>query len=170
MRITPAINMRLQVGASLVEILVSMVIIAIGLLGLAALQNTSMRLSYDSYLRSQANFLAYDLIDRARANSPDVSYELAANATLTEANCLAGKTCSNEGIRDADLYHWLERAKELLPDATTEVDFDGANNIYTLRIIWDDRYENDAAAGDGTDSISASSENSVLEYHFKVTD
>jgi type IV pilus assembly protein PilY1 len=59
---------RLQTGTILIEVLVSVVIVSIGLLGLAALQSTSLKLSYESYIRTQTTFLAYDMIDRIRAN------------------------------------------------------------------------------------------------------
>ena len=70
-----------QSGISLVEVIVTILILSIGLLGMAALQNTSLKLAYDSYLRTQASFLAYDLIDRIRAN-PGVRYQLSGTAQL----------------------------------------------------------------------------------------
>ena len=57
-------------GLSLIEILVTVVVLSIGLLGIAGMQAFGMRYSHDSYARSQANILANELIERMRAN-PD---------------------------------------------------------------------------------------------------
>ncbi len=55
-------------GYTLVEVLVAVVILSVGLLGLAGMQARGMRNSHDAYLRSQAAILAYDIADRMRAN------------------------------------------------------------------------------------------------------
>ena len=55
-----------QTGSSLLEVLVAVVVLSIGLLGLAGLQMTSIKGSHSAYMRSQATLLAYDLADRAR--------------------------------------------------------------------------------------------------------
>lgn len=57
-----------QRGVSLIEVLVTMLVISIGLLGMAKLQITSVQSSYSAQLRSQATWLANDLLDRMRAN------------------------------------------------------------------------------------------------------
>ena len=55
-------------GASLIEVLVAMVILAIGMLGLAGLQLSSMNNNQSAFYRSQATFLANDKLDRVRVN------------------------------------------------------------------------------------------------------
>ena len=55
-------------GFTLIEILVALLVLSFGLLGLAMLQATGLRFNTDSYMRSQATILAYDLVDRMRAN------------------------------------------------------------------------------------------------------
>ncbi len=59
-----------QRGATLIEILITVVIISLGLLAVAAQQAVALKTNNGSYLRSQATFLAYDLADRIRA-APD---------------------------------------------------------------------------------------------------
>lgn len=56
-------------GFTLLEVLVAMIIFAIGMLGLAGMQGISLKDNNDAYHRSQAVFFAYDLGDRIRANS-----------------------------------------------------------------------------------------------------
>jgi type IV pilus assembly protein PilV len=55
-------------GVSLIEVLVTVVILAIGMLGLAGLQGNALRGNTSAYMRSQATFLAYDMLDRMRVN------------------------------------------------------------------------------------------------------
>lgn len=57
-----------QRGFTLMEVLVAMLILSIGLLGMAGLQSLSFKMNQSSYLSSQATFLSYDMLDRMRAN------------------------------------------------------------------------------------------------------
>lgn len=59
---------RLAAGYTLLEILVAAVLLTGGLIGLASMQASGTRLNNSAYLRSQANVLAYDIVDRMRAN------------------------------------------------------------------------------------------------------
>lgn len=63
---------RSSAGMTLIEVLVTLVIISVGLLGVAALQLTTVRNNYDAYVRSQAAVMASDMLDRMRANRDDV--------------------------------------------------------------------------------------------------
>ena len=71
-RLRAALSRRAQSGMTLVEVLVTAVIISVGLLGVAALQLTSLKSNQESYVRSQAAMLAADLLDRMRANQAGV--------------------------------------------------------------------------------------------------
>ena len=55
-------------GFSLIEVLIALLVLAIGLLGLAALQAQGLRFNHDAYVRTQATHIAYDIVDRMRAN------------------------------------------------------------------------------------------------------
>jgi len=57
-------------GFTLVEVLVAMIVLALGLLGLAGLQTLSIRNNMNAYQRGQAIQLIYDMTDRIRANNP----------------------------------------------------------------------------------------------------
>jgi type IV pilus assembly protein PilV len=63
---------RFSAGMTLIEVLVTLVIMSVGLLGVAALQLTTVRNNYDAYVRSQAAVMASDMLDRMRANRDDV--------------------------------------------------------------------------------------------------
>ena len=65
---SPLLSRRRSRGVSLIEVLVTLVITSVGLLGVAALQLSTVRNNYDAYVRSQAAVLASDILDRMRAN------------------------------------------------------------------------------------------------------
>ncbi|MEJ2108263.1 MAG: type IV pilus modification protein PilV [Acidiferrobacteraceae bacterium] len=57
-----------QRGFTLTEVLIAVLVLAVGLLGLAGLQLAGMKSNHSAYLRSQATIVAYDLLDRMRAD------------------------------------------------------------------------------------------------------
>ena len=64
---------RTEAGFSLIEVLVAMLILAIGLLGLAALQTLGVRFGNDAFVRTQGTTIAYDIIDKLRINRGNVT-------------------------------------------------------------------------------------------------
>src|ERR1700733_499043 len=89
-------------GFTLIEVLVSMVILSIGLLGIAKLMLFSSRSNDSAYLRSQATELAYEILDNMRANRQEaiaLTYNTTAGAVATTAAppatiCIGGAQCS----------------------------------------------------------------------------
>lgn len=59
---------RMQHGASLIEVLIAVLVVAIGLLGVAALQASALRNSQSAYERTQATIMSYSLLDAMRAD------------------------------------------------------------------------------------------------------
>lgn len=109
-----------QRGSTLLEVLVSIVIIAFGLLGLAGLQATSVKSNLSAYQRSQATLLAYDLADRMRASRD---------------NALAGDY--DEGSAAVERTSWDQSiVRALGGGATGLVARNGA--FVTITISWDD--------------------------------
>jgi len=116
---------RKQHGFTLFEVLITIFILAIGLLGMAALQATGIRYSHSSYLRSQATFLADDLIDRMRANRPggadfaDLnSYtvdELANFPVLADITDCSSTSCDVTEMAEYDLAQWKDTFEARLP-------------------------------------------------------
>lgn len=101
-----------QGGFSLMEILASLTILAFGLLSLASLQANSLRNNQSAYLRSQATYLAYDILDRMRANSQVVSsgtYDTALGSTPTSgvSTCIGSSvSCSEAQMAAFDVAEW----------------------------------------------------------------
>lgn len=96
-------------GFTLLEVLIAVLVLSIGLLGLAGLQTLSLRSNHSAYLRSQATLLAYDIIDKMRANR-QVSL---AGGYLTNfgdapgggTNCETA-TCAPANLAAFDLNQW----------------------------------------------------------------
>jgi type IV pilus assembly protein PilV len=97
-----------QGGTNLVEVMVALVILSIGLLGLALMQLQGLRHNTDAYLRTQATFLASDIIERMRANSAAAaSYQLAAgSAPATPGTDCTSTACSAADLAAFDLANW----------------------------------------------------------------
>jgi len=125
-------NMRKQTGFTLIEILVTVLVLAIGLLGLAGLQATTLRFNSSAYLRSQATNLAYDIADRMRANviaarngNYDVNFGFAAPAGTT--------------LAATDLREWRQALINTLPAGTGQITRNPvAGTLFTITIQWDD--------------------------------
>jgi type IV pilus assembly protein PilV len=140
-------------GFTLIEVLIAMMILAVGLLGLAALQASSLRNNQSAYYRSQATQLAYDIADRMRANvlaSGTYRDMRPENAQDQKDDCLkVTTTCTPEKMAEHDLYEWNTAIQAILPSG------DGDDNkaygritspdgiTYTVTISWDDNRDGD---------------------------
>ncbi len=126
----PKINFRLATGFTLIEVLVSMVILALGLLGIAALQGISLKNNQDAYLYSQASALAYEMGDLIKANkvywSPsNIPYSVPTLVTTAPAtqnpcpNCDAKDPCSPDNMAAHDYCYWQQKATTTLLTGAT---------------------------------------------------
>jgi type IV pilus assembly protein PilV len=126
-------------GFTLVEALVALLVLTIGLLGVAALQLSSLRSNHSSSLRSQATLLAYDIVDRMRANQSAANsgaYDIALGTTPT------GGTVALD-----DLVRWKQNLTNTLPAGDGAVARSGAGSAtkFTVTVRWDDSRGAEAA-------------------------
>ena len=131
----PVHKLRRAQGMTLVEVLVTLVIISVGLLGVAALQLTTVRNNSDAYVRAQAAVLASDMLDRMRANRNGTSggpqgYEIGMDEE--EPETVAGD----------DIANWRRVLEEQLPQGKGEIRYDGATELVTITIQWGERSPN----------------------------
>jgi len=128
-------------GFTLLEVMVALLISAIGLLGLAALQVSARNNLEASFQYSQASLIAQDLAERMHANPAGVRAGLynaidTSNSTGT-SNCNAG--CDPAGIAGNDIAAWsqavLDSERLLLGTGRTSVD----GNQVKITVIWDGR-------------------------------
>jgi len=110
-----------QKGIGLIEVLVSVFILASGLLGLAALQTQSLRFSHESYMRTLASILASDMADRIRVNSTEALvtdnyvHALGANTSGTATAC-EDNACNSSNLAAYDYKQWSDQLSAQLPD------------------------------------------------------
>ena len=99
-----------QKGFTLIEVLIAILVLAIGMLGMAGLQSYSVSSSYNAHLRTQATLLAQSIVDRMRANpqaAADNNYLILFSNEPGSVNCNAiGSNCSHEQLADYDLREW----------------------------------------------------------------
>ena len=123
-------------GFSLIEVLVALVVLSVGLLGLAALQQNAVRFNHDAYLRSQATVLAYDIADRIRGNrqaATDEAYDSVFEATPPACNSVvaAGTVVAQ------DIGAWRRALTCALPAGNGQIDWDRPTEILTVTVRWD---------------------------------
>lgn len=144
-------------GFTLVEVLVSLVILSIGLLGIAKLMLFSSHSNDSAYLRSQTTDLAYEMLDYMRSNNvqagsqgtPAYAYNTLATTLATDPGftCVAAAPCAN--LAAYDVYQWklrLDANSGVVPAGAlptgrgSVVAATGANGQTTVTIIvsWND--------------------------------
>lgn len=133
---------RRSAGFSLIEVLISMIILSIGLLGLAGLQSTGLRNNHSAYLRSQATLLAYDIVDRMRANRTTAlngSYNLALTATpeVPKKNCTT-TICTEAELAAYDLHSWFQNLTAILPGGDSKIELNAS--VVTVTLQWDETW------------------------------
>lgn len=123
-------------GFTMLEMLVSLVILSVGLLGVAILQTKGQQFNHMSYLYTQANYLAYDIMDRMRANEPVALKGEYAQALPSELSIDCTKqTCSSSQMVSFDLYSWKTLLERTLPGGEAQIVWDSPNR-YVISIKW----------------------------------
>jgi len=129
-------------GFTLVEVLIALIILSVGMLGIAGLYVHSMQAGRTSLFRHHAVTLAGDVADRIRANPrAAAAYGLAG----ANNNCVnGGIDCSPAQMAANDIDLWDQQAADTLPNGTVTVVFDNAvlPPTYEITVAWDEPGEN----------------------------
>ncbi len=128
-------------GFTLVEVLISLVVLSLGLLGTAGLYLTTVRHSHSAYLRSQAALSAYSIIDRMRANRAGAisgSYDIALSS-------IGELSTPGNGIVEIDRYDWFRELDATLPGGKGAIDC-SAGAVCSVTVQWDDSRAEGATA------------------------
>lgn len=126
-----------QRGVGLIESMVSLFVLAIGLLGMSSLQVNAVKHSQNAYYRTQATNLAYDMIDRMRANRnvAKTTNAYASNYNQTHTTSVdCNSSCTTSQIADYDLMTWKAEVKSLLPKGQAEISFSGTSNVRKVSV------------------------------------
>jgi type IV pilus assembly protein PilV len=123
---------RRQRGASMIELLVSLLIFAFGTLGIIGMMTRTLGYGQMSLYRSQAAALTDDILDRMRADSANARAGKW-SAELDDAASSFTKTT----IADQDLKEWKTQVEALLPSGQAEVVV--SSGAITITIAWNER-------------------------------
>jgi type IV pilus assembly protein PilV len=132
-----AFGMRNCRGVTLIEVLIGVLILSIGLLGLAGLQTASLRFNTSAYFRTQATSLAYDFADRLRANREaalDGDYEF--DFQSPPPACVVAPVIAGT-IAQQDIATWRNSLACALPLGTGRVALLDENE-FTISVRWDE--------------------------------
>lgn len=131
------LKQRRQYGFSLVEVLITLVIMSVGMLGIAGLYVQSMQAGRTSMFRHHAVTLAGDVADRIRAN-PKAAAAYAA-PTGADNNCVLGTgICSQAQMAANDIFLWQDQARTTLPNGTVTIVFNNGfvPPTYQITVSW----------------------------------
>lgn len=129
-------------GFTLLEVMIAVLVLAIGMLGMAHLHATSMKVNQSAEFRSQATTLATNMFDRMRANqqaAQNGAYALALNSV---------PPASPSNVAETDLAEWLTRVNNALPqgDASIVCPAFAANTEFVcdITISWTEMQDDNA--------------------------
>jgi type IV pilus assembly protein PilV len=147
-RFTAAHRVTKQRGAGLIEVLVAVLVLAIGLMGIAGLQSRALKNGQSAFERSQAVTLSYLMMDAMRANSmaaQNGDYNIARTCSVSAANSLV----------TSDRRLWLQSMKDTLGDRdTTCGEINCVATRCTVRIFWDDTRATGGDANQMVETVS----------------
>ena len=117
--------MKQQSGVGLIEVLVSLLVVAIGILGMIGLQTLSLKQNAEARTFGFANQLAADMNERIRANQlyaiNNSGYNLAlGNTSISAGDCSAA--CSDSDLAAYDLVEWLTQLERLIPQSQAAIE------------------------------------------------
>ena len=146
-----------QNGSSLIEVLVTMIIISLGLLGQAGLMSVSSKANNSAFMRSQATLLAYDILERLRLNR---ALAVAGNFNVNYATSGSDPSDSVTGtaIQNNELRDWKTNIEQALSSGDGQVSVDGNGNV-TINIRWSEVAK---GAADGSITPTVFSTQSVI--------
>ena len=127
----------------MVEVLVALVVLAIGLLGIAALYLNSLQSGRTAIYRTEAINLAADLADRIRMNrTAQASYAVVyAGAKVPVAACATTGGCTDAELATTDLANWKQDIADRLPGGQGQVAVTAPTGVdepatYVVSIRW----------------------------------
>ena len=149
-------------GSTLIEVLVSLLVLSFGMLGMAGVQVVSLRGNQAAYFRTMATTYSVDIIERMRANisaEEGGGYDDVAGAAT--ASCFAAVGCSDLQLAAQDILDWSATVAVGFPlgasvvcldstptDGTAAANAcDGAGSIYAIKLWWEDDRDGTADQG-----------------------
>lgn len=132
-----------NMGVGLIEVLVSLLVLSVGLLGMLGLQTKVMQFNQGALYQTRATVLAKDIMDRMRANPQKANlYVTNFDAAIPSyTDCTNNTvTCNTTQLADYDLAEWKNSIARVLPDGKGQILTNGnpANLVYIITLQYDD--------------------------------
>ena len=144
-----------QRGVGLIEVLVTMLVLSTALMALATLQVRSLQFNQSSYLMSQMNIFAYDILDKIRTDT-----QLATPTSDTHLPISSFNVGVNDGVPTGnisvknDIQNWRNNIANL-PGGKGAISCDDLTNVCKITITWQELDSNVAEGTTKTFSYSA---------------
>ena len=148
--VRPSVSSRPARGFTLVEVLVALVVLSIGMLGMARLVLMTSHSNDSAYLRSQATALAYEMLENMRANMSAATlttggYNVAMGANPTApTSCVEAACATAQAQASWDVYSWIQHLNAAnglgggLPNGQGSITVSGNPATATIIVQWDD--------------------------------
>lgn len=167
-------------GFTLLEVMISIAILAVGMLGIAGLNMVSIEHNNAAYLRSQAVTITQDIVERMR-NNPDAvdngafdSLDSDDISSVPNSDCLTDASgCTSTQLATIDIAQWVQTIKKInddndhrqLPGASATITADvSTDNLFTIKIEWAIKRLAEVSGATGTYSRADSKSN----YEYQV--
>ena len=143
-----------QHGFSMLEILITLALIAIALLGTAGMQVLAMKSNKGAHFRTQAVFLSSDIAERMEANKLAAmagAYVVTGTSAVAAAAADCSQAaCSSTNLASYDINQWETAIAGLLPQASWSVTQTGTGDpsTYNIVISWTDRSSDKTSHGE----------------------
>jgi type IV pilus assembly protein PilV len=124
-----------QEGATLIEVAITVLILATSLLAMSTLQTRSLQFNQSAFMRSQANIHVYDIMDRMRINRG-----VDGDNRLTAYNIdYDGSPSSGNAVASSDVTTWLAQLQKNLPDGKGKIACVQATRVCTISVKWEEK-------------------------------
>jgi type IV pilus assembly protein PilV len=126
-------------GFSLVEAMVALVVLSVGMIGIAALHGQSLAANRTAQLRTQAVNLTADMADRVRLNRlGGAAYAGPSENRSCDPQSGGGVDCTPQQMAEHDVLVWQQQVARLLPDGVGAIRYDGATipPTYSIEVAW----------------------------------
>ena len=186
-------KMKIKSGFTLIEVLIAMLVLSLGLLGLAGVQARSLKNNVSAYNRAQATQLAYDMADRMRANVVETKRSAKSNpaasayATATPKKfitCHSAPGCIAAQLVQNDLFEWEDAIDKAFPGIKNDwkitfraplpfviktgvppdPDSKIKVGIVTISVSWDDNRDDDIDNGQGGNRVDCDTDSNSIKY------
>lgn len=163
-------RLKTEEGVGLLEVVVALFILAVGLLGVLALQANSIKGNQKSGFSTDAHFLAQDMVNRIQAynnldlTDDDDDYDgIDTSGSFSDPGCVStGCTPSQQVAYDS--WDWSEQLSTRLPGGVGTVDYDSSTRMYLLKVMWDGNQDGST----GTNCNGASGEKICYSLEFML--